>query len=161
DRDSVRDLRQRLQQALRQFPDFGQLRHSVDFTVTGEGLRIDLMENEQGLFFVSGSAEPSDAGRRLLGLLAAEVTRIPNKVVIEGHTDARPFRNGQPTSGYGNWELSTDRAHAARRLMIESGLPEGQVMEVRGFADRRLLMANEPDAARNRRISIVVRFREE
>jgi chemotaxis protein MotB len=92
--------------------------------------------------------------------LAAEIGKMPNHVVIEGHTDSRPYRNAAPESGYGNWELSTDRANAARRLLHTYGLRPQQVVEVRGYADQKLLQPDEPESARNRRISLVVKFDE-
>ena len=83
---------------------------------------------------------------------------MPNRVVIEGHTDSRPYRNAVPSSGYSNWELSADRANAARRLLHAHGLRPQQVVEVRGYADQKLLDEGNPGSARNRRISLVVRF---
>jgi chemotaxis protein MotB len=157
-RGNVHELQQRMEQALHSLPDFERLRKNLNVTVTGEGLRIDLMETEQGMFFVTGGSVPTDAGRRLLALLARELTRMPNSIILEGHTDARPFRNVRPISGYGNWELSTDRAHAARRLMAEFGIPAERISEVRGYAERHPLLPSAPDDARNRRVSLVVRF---
>jgi chemotaxis protein MotB len=84
--------------------------------------------------------------------------RRPNGLVIEGHTDAHPFRNAGPSRGYGNWELSADRANAARRLLHTCGLRPEQVVEVRGFADRKLLTPGQPDDPKNRRISMAVKF---
>jgi chemotaxis protein MotB len=83
---------------------------------------------------------------------------MPNSIVVEGHTDALPFRNARPDSGYSNWELSTDRANAARRTLYSGGLPPGRVVEVRGFADQKLIEPMSPQSPRNRRISIVVRL---
>ena len=130
----------------------------VKLSVTGEGLRIDLLETEQGLFFVTGSPSPTDAGSRLLGALGAELRQMPNRIVIEGHTDARPFRNAAPSSGYGNWELSVDRANAARRLLHTYGIRSDQVVEVRGYADQKLLDSTDKNDPRNRRISLVVKL---
>jgi chemotaxis protein MotB len=127
--------------------------------VTGEGLRIDLMESEQGTFFVSGSPTPTPAGNRLLSALAAELGKMPNKLVIEGHTDARPYRSEQANQ-WDNWDLSTTRANAARRLLEETGIRPGQIVELRGFSDRRLLYPSDPNDPRNRRISVVVRLQE-
>jgi chemotaxis protein MotB len=152
------DLERQIQQALRRMPDYDRIRNQVKFSVTGEGLRIDLMENEQGMFFVTGSPTPTADGERLLSVLAAEISRLPNGVVIEGHTDGVPFHGALPSRGYSNWELSADRANAARRLLHSSGLRAQQVVEVRGFADQRLLMTEAPDDPRNRRISLVVKF---
>jgi chemotaxis protein MotB len=134
------------------------MRDNVKFSVTGEGLRIDLLENEQGLFFVSGSPMPTPSGEGLLRALAAELTEMPNRLVVEGHTDSRPFRNATPRAGYSNWELAADRANAARRLLHAYGVKPAQMAEVRGFADQRLFNPNDPADARNRRVSVVVRF---
>jgi chemotaxis protein MotB len=152
------EIQKQLEQALRQAPDFQKLRSNVRFAVTGEGLRIDLLETEQGMFFVTGSPEPTANGEKMLAFLAAELGRMQNPIVIEGHTDSRPFRNVEPSSGYGNWELSTDRANAARRLLHQYGMPPKQVVEVRGFADQKLLTPESPENPRNRRVSLVVRF---
>jgi chemotaxis protein MotB len=152
------DLQRRVQQALEQMPDFGKLRDQVHFSVTGEGLRIDLLETQQGLFFVTGSAQPSAAGERLLAVMAAELARMPNRLAIEGHSDSVPFRNALPASGYSNWELSVDRANAARRLLHSGGMRPDQVVEVRGFADQHLLFPEAPNDPRNRRISVVVKL---
>ena len=139
-------------------PGFQTIRNNVELSITAEGLRIDLLEKERGLFFTEGSPAPTEAGQRLLKLLAGEISRLPNPIVIEGHTDARPYRGATPSEGYGNWELAVERANAARRLLHSFGVPAGQVAEVCGFADRRLLDSKHPSDARNRRISVVVRF---
>jgi chemotaxis protein MotB len=156
----VTDVRRQLEEALRQAPDFARIRDHVRMSVTGEGLRIDLLETDQGMFFVTGQAAPTAEGEHLLKLLAEQVATLPNRMVIEGHTDARPFRNANAASGYSNWELSADRANAARRVLHQYGVPPGQVVEVRGFADEMLLDAGKPDDARNRRVSLVVKFGE-
>jgi len=155
---NVSEIQRQIEQALSQVPEFEKMRRNIKFSVTGEGLRIDLLENEQGLFFVTGGAEPTEAGSHLLASLAAEIGRMPNSVVIEGHTDARPFRHTGPSAGYSNWELSADRANAARRLLHQYGLRPQQVVEVRGFADERLMIPDKPEDPRNRRISLVVKF---
>jgi chemotaxis protein MotB len=155
---NVERIRQQIEEALRQLPDFQKLRDHVQMTVTGEGLRIDLTETEQGMFFVAGSPNPTDAGTRLLQALAGELSRMPNHLVVEGHTDARPFRNARPTTGYGNWELSADRANAARRLLHAYGVQAQKVVEVRGYADQQLLDHADPNDPKNRRVSVVVRL---
>ena len=157
-RDTVGTLQDQLKQALERVPEFQKMRDNVKFSVTGEGLRIDLLENEQGLFFVSGSPMPTSSGEGLLHALAAELAVMPNRLVVEGHTDARPFRNATPHGGYSNWELASDRANAARRLLHSYGVKPSQIAEVRGFADQRLFNEQDPTDARNRRVSVVVRF---
>ncbi len=157
-RESAASLQQLIEQALRKMPEFPRLREHVKLSVTPDGLRIDLMEGQDAMFFVSGNAQPTANGESLLRVLAAEISRMPNAIVVEGHTDAHPFRNATSASLYGNWELSTDRANSARRMLCAGGIPPGRVVEVRGFADQRLLDPAAPDSPRNRRISIVVRL---
>jgi chemotaxis protein MotB len=158
DRRGARDIQDRIELALHQMPDFETIRSHVVVSVTGEGLRIDLLETEQGMFFISGNPTPTTAGVRLLETLAAQLSRMPNSLVIEGHTDALPFRKSTPSSGYGNWDLAADRANAARRLLHAYGVRSDQVVEMRGFADRRLLFPANPHDPRNRRVSLVVKF---
>jgi chemotaxis protein MotB len=79
--------------------------------------------------------------------------KLPNNISIEGHTDSKPFARNR---NYTNWELSSDRAHAARRLMEENGLRPRQVTQVRGFADQRLRKPQDPEDPANRRISVIV-----
>lgn len=154
----VSEIRQHIEAALRQAPEFQRMRNGIRFAVTGEGLRIDLIETEQGRFFVNGSSTPTGDGEHLLALLAAELNKLPNPVVIEGYTDSRPFRDAIPSSGYSNWELSSDRANAARRVLHQFGLAPHRVVEVRGYADQKPLEPNDPYSPRNRRVSIVVKF---
>jgi chemotaxis protein MotB len=157
---NVSEVRNQVERALRQAPEWQKIRDSVLVSVTGEGLRIDLIETEQGMFFVTGNATPTSAGERLLKMLGTEIAGMPNNVAIEGHTDARPFRGARPDAGYSNWELSVDRANTARRLLYQAGMRTKQCVEVRGFADEKLLNADDPNDARNRRVSVVVRFTE-
>ena len=151
---NVEQIRRQLEQALREMPEFSRLRDHVKFSVTGEGLRIDLLENEQGMFFVSGLAAPTASGEELLRVLAREIGRLPNGLVIEGHTDAKPFRKALPTQGYSNWELAADRANAARRLLHAYGVRPEQVVEVRGFAEQNPFNEKDLFDSRNRRVSV-------
>lgn len=154
-RDNMSQLKEKLEQAMKKMPDFERVKDQVEMTVTGEGLRIELLETEHGLFFESGAAAPSDEGKELLVKLAQEMGKLPNRILMEGHTDAKPFAS---KNGYSNWELSSDRANAARRLMQESGLRPGQISQVRGYADQRLRDPQQPSAPSNRRISVIVQY---
>ena len=161
DQRKIQDVRKLIEAALRQMPEFPQIENNVVFTVTAEGLRIDLIEtSNEGMFFRSGSLKPTDAGEHLLKVLADQLARVPNEIVIEGHTDAQPFRAATLTSGYSNWELAVDRANTTRRLLYAAGLHLGQIAEVRGFADRMTLPGATPEDPRNRRVSVVVKSRE-
>jgi chemotaxis protein MotB len=148
-------LKDQLQRAIRQMNDFDKIKNQIEITVTSEGLRIELLESASGTFFKSGSPQLNADGRELLITLAVELGKLPNKISIEGHTDSKPYA----TSGnYGNWELSADRANAARRLMQANGLGSGQVTQVRGFADQRLRKLDNPLDASNRRVSLIVQY---
>jgi chemotaxis protein MotB len=123
--------------------------------VTDEGLRIEIAERDENLFFKVGSAQVKPALTRLLTIVGAAVGRIPNPVLLEGHTDARQYtRYGR---GYSNWELSTDRANSARRILEDEGLRPGQVVRVVGFADQDLYVKDNPLDAQNRRVSVLVK----
>jgi chemotaxis protein MotB len=149
----LKQIKEKMEEAMRQIPTFKDMQKQVKMTITAEGLRIDLLETKKGLFFATGNPSPTDAGSELLKVLAGELAKLPNKIVIEGHTDSTPY--GRPD--YSNWELSADRANAARRILNESGLGDNRISQVRGFADQRLLLKNDPTNPSNRRISIIVR----
>ena len=147
-------LKEGIEEALRRMPEFHDaVGKQVELTLTGEGLRIELVENEGGLLFESANATPTPSGKRLLSILAQQLGRVPNPIIIEGHTDAVPYGRD---SGYSNWELSADRANSARRLMEPNGLRAGQVKQVRGYAAGNLKKPDQPTDPANRRISVVV-----
>jgi chemotaxis protein MotB len=148
-------LKEELQKSIQKMNNLDKLKQNIEMTVTAEGLRIELLESEKGTFFDSGSSKLNQSGQELVTLLAAELGKVPNHVSIEGHTDSKPFA-GQ--SSYSNWELSSDRANAARRLMQQSGLRNDQVSQVRGFADQRLRNLKDSLDPSNRRISIIVQY---
>ncbi len=105
--------------------------------------------------FDSGRAKMSLDGQDLLTTLAQELGKLPNTLAMEGHTDSKPYAVG---SSYGNWELSSDRANAARPVMQSNGIREDQVTQVRGFADQRLRKKEDPLHPANRRISLIVEY---
>jgi len=156
-KDNMPKLKEELQNAVRHMDNFDKLKNQIEMTVTAEGLRIELMESASGTFFDSGSSRPTANGRELMIMLAGELGKLPNKVSIEGHTDSKPYVG---KGEYSNWELSTDRANAARRLMQENGLKSDQVAQVRGYADQRLRNPDQPLDASNRRISVIVQYTE-
>jgi len=154
-KDNMSQLKERLEQAMKSMPKFAQMKDNVELSVTNEGLRVELLETEKGMFFELGSAHPTDRGQELLDRLAEELSTVPNKLLIEGHTDAKPYAGD---GAYSNWELSADRANSARRLMQTKGLRPTQVAQVRGFADQHLRMPDDPTNASNRRISVIVQY---
>ncbi|MBS1840423.1 MAG: OmpA family protein [Acidobacteria bacterium] len=156
-KDNMEELKEQLQKAIREVPHFEKLKNHIDMTVTNEGLRIELTESANGTFFDAGSAKISGDGEDLLRTLAGELGKLPNHIAMEGHTDSKQYAEGR---SYGNWELSSDRANAARRLMQESGIREDQVTQVRGFADQRLRNPKDAMDPANRRISLIVQYLE-
>lgn len=154
-KDDMPKLKERLEQHIRQMSNFDQLKNQIEMTVTSDGLRIELLETESGTFFDLGSPEPNQNGKQLLLLLAQQLGELPNQLFIEGHTDSKPYSGNRE---YSNWELSTDRANAARRLMQSDGLREKQVSQVRGYADQMLRKPDDSFDPSNRRISVIVQY---
>ena len=151
----MKKLKENLLQSIHHIDHEDKLKSQIEITVTPEGLRIELMEAPNGTFFELGSATPTPTLRNLLQLLSQELGKLPNNISIEGHTDSKAY-SGQ--KGYDNWDLSTDRANEARRLMQPEGLLDDQISQVRGFADRRPRIADHPDDSSNRRISVIVQY---
>ena len=154
-KDNIKSLQERLEKSIEQLNDLKALSNQIEITVTPEGLRIELLETEDGSFFDTGSAVLNNRGREILTLLAQQLKAVPNRISIEGHTDARPYAGAV---NYSNWELSTDRANAARRLMQSSGLRPDQVSQVRGYAAEKLRVPSNPFDPSNRRISLIVQY---
>ena len=152
-KDDMAKLAQKIQEALLKVPDFRTLKDHVEITITSDGLRIELLETEAGMFFESGKPVPTASGSELLTLLAGQLGTLPNNVTLEGHTDSKPY-----VGEYSNWELSTDRANSARKIMEAHGLRPEQVQQVRGYADRQLRHPEDPESPSNRRISVIVQY---
>ena len=155
DNDNIEQLKDKVQRALMQAKDFKALSKQIEMTITPEGLRIELLESKNGTFFDSGSANLSGNGQEILDMLAKQLAAVPNRLSIEGHTDSQPYSAG---SNYGNWELSSDRANAARRILQQNGVRTDQVSQVRGYADQKLRLPQNPIDPSNRRISLIVQY---
>ncbi len=148
-------LKDNLIKAMEKLPNFDKLKKQIEITITQEGLKIELLEDPKGTFFENGKAQPTATLQSLLKILSTEVGKLPNSLSIEGHTDSKPFSDSQT---YGNWELSTDRANIARRLMQSNGLRPDQVVQVRGYADQSLRKPLQPQDASNRRITLIIQY---
>ncbi len=148
-------LKSDLMKAMQKLADFEKLKKQIELTLTPEGLKIEFIEDPNGTFFENGKAQPTRSLQELLKVLSVEVGKLPNPVSIEGHTDAKPFSDSRT---YGNWELSTDRANAARRMMQDNGLRPGQVVQVRGYADQELRKPDHPEDASNRRVTLIIQY---
>jgi chemotaxis protein MotB len=152
--EKLRKEGEKLIQTIAGIPDLAKFKDQIQITITKEGLRIELIEQSEGLFFDIGSARLKPETVQLLKLIAGRVGGFPNDVVIEGHTDSRPYAR----TGYNNWDLSTDRANSARRVLEEGGIREKQITSVNGYADRRLKNPSKPLDFSNRRVTILVAF---
>lgn len=144
-----RDLRQRIAAS----PDLSALQASLVIQQVPEGLRVQLTDQARFSMFKVGSAQMNDQGRRLMRMVAAALASVPNPIGITGHTDALGYA---PDAKYGNWELSSDRANAARRELLASGIPSGRIVRVEGRADLDHFGASDPLDPSNRRISITL-----
>jgi len=147
---SSKDLEQRLKSAIDL--NVQAIRDQVIISTVDGGLKIQIVDKEGSLMFPLGSAEPTAKAKDILKIVAENIKNSPNKVIVEGHTDAAPFQSAQTT----NWELSTSRASAARREMEKNSLDPGRIAKVIGYADQDLLIPQNPMDPRNRRISIIV-----
>jgi len=150
------NLRRSILDKLAENDSLKKLNAVVDVQVTNEGLRIELIESGKGdVYFPIGSAKMNAATMLTLQLVGAELREMENKIVLEGHTDGARYGTD---GAYGNWELSTDRANAARRVLQSTGVAANRVVEVRGYADTKPRVLNDPMAAANRRISILLPY---
>jgi chemotaxis protein MotB len=148
-------LKRDLMLSMAKMADFEKLKKLIELTITPEGLKIELMEDPHGTFFENGSAQPTLVLQSVLKILVPELGKLPNPISIEGHTDSRPFSDSKI---YGNWELSTDRANAARRLMESNGIRSEQIVQVRGCADRNLRNSRNPEDSSNRRVAVIIQY---
>ena len=134
------------------------LKSQIRLDMTADGLRIQIVDEQQRPMFASGSAIVQPYMRELLRLIGDVLNEVPNRLTLEGHTDAAPFSAGE--RGYSNWELSADRANASRRELIAGGLPDERVLRVQGLASSALFDPKDPLSPANRRISIIVMNRD-
>jgi chemotaxis protein MotB len=152
EKQAFEDAAKQIREAVRADPALADLAKQLAIDLTPEGLRIQLLDEDRLPMFALGSATPNERARLLLQKVAPVLNRLTQPISIAGHTDAAPFTN----SARSNWELSTERANATRRLLEEGGMPDARVRTVTGHADRELLLPAEPLAAANRRIAILV-----
>jgi len=152
ERQAFAQAAEQMHQAVRNDPDLAELARQLVIDQTPEGLRIQILDADRQPMFATGSSALNERARALVLKIAPMLMRLPNGISIAGHTDAAPYRGTDKT----NWDLSSERANATRRLLTEAGLPEARVRSVTGNADRNLLLPADPLAAANRRIAIVV-----
>jgi chemotaxis protein MotB len=155
DKDNAAKLKEEIERAILKQADLSKLSKQVEITVTGEGLKIELIEGQGGTFFESGSPKLNENGVELLDVLSGQLKVLPNRLLIEGHTDAQAYLSD---TAYTNWELSSDRANSARRVLQQGGVGPDQISQVRGYADQMLRVPTNPLDPSNRRISLIVQW---
>ena len=141
-------------QAFQKDPAVSQYANNIAISQTPEGMRIDIHDSDQYPMFETGSAQLTVHGQKVLGKMAGLLGKMPNYMSITGHTDGSPAEAGKPD--YSNWELSSDRAQAARRYLVKSGVSSDQPEKVTGMADREMVLPSEPRSPQNRRITLVM-----
>ncbi|MBS0447524.1 MAG: flagellar motor protein MotB [Proteobacteria bacterium] len=151
-------LKKKVEDVLAASPKLAAMKSQIRLDMTRDGLRIQIVDEQNRPMFDSGSAIVKPYMRDLLREIGSVLAEVPNHLTLEGHTDAQPFSGGQ--LGYSNWELSSDRANASRRELNAGGLPEDRVLLVQGLASSHLIDTTNPESPANRRISIIVMNRE-
>ncbi|HEU4457618.1 MAG TPA: flagellar motor protein MotB [Methylibium sp.] len=154
----LQELSRKVEQQLAADPKLAELRAQIRLDMTPDGLRIQIVDEQSRPMFASGSAVVQPYMRELLRTIGGVLAQVPNKLTLEGHTDAAAFGGG--AVGYSNWELSSDRANASRRELIAGGLADGQMLRVQGLAASALFDHDNPLNPINRRISIIVMNRD-
>jgi chemotaxis protein MotB len=148
------DLKKRLDKLIESSPVLKNFRPQLLIDMTTEGLRIQIIDNQNRPMFATGSAEVQPYMRDILRELGPVFNELPNKISISGHTDATQYARGE--RAYSNWELSADRANASRQELVAGGMAENKVSRVVGLSSSVSLIKDDPYAAVNRRISLVV-----
>ncbi|MDP9938427.1 flagellar motor protein MotB [Ectopseudomonas alcaliphila] len=146
-------LLQELQNKVEENPELQRFKDQILFEITQDGLRIQIMDAENRPMFALGSANLQPYFEDILLAMADTIRAVPNKISVSGHTDAKPFAG---RGDFGNWELSANRANAARRALIAGGYADEQVARVVGYASSALFDRDDPFNPVNRRIDIVV-----
>ena len=154
----LQELSEQLESELKNSAKLAQYASQIKLDMTRDGLRIQIVDELARPMFDSGSAVVKPYMRELLRAIGSVLLEVPNRLTLEGHTDATPFPGGD--RGYSNWELSADRANASRRELVAGGLTDERVLRVLGLASSQPFNRNDPAEPQNRRISIIVMNRE-
>ena len=154
----LQELKRHVEEKIAVNPKLAAMKSQLRLDMTPDGLRIQIVDAANRPMFALGSAEVQPYMRDLLRDIGSVLAEVPNRLTLEGHTDAAPYAGGE--RGYSNWELSADRANASRRELVAGGLPDDRTLRVQGLAASSLLDPKDPLAPTNRRISIIVMNRE-
>lgn len=150
----LEDLKQKIEQTIDQSETLKKFKSQLMLDITPEGLRIQILDEQNRPMFESSKAELQPYAREILKEIGKMLNGVQNKISLSGHTDAMPYPNGE--KGYSNWELSSDRANSSRRELIAGGMDESKLLRVVGLASAQLYDKENPFNPTNRRISLVV-----
>ncbi|CAN7154399.1 flagellar motor protein MotB [Trinickia sp. LjRoot230] len=150
----LQQLKAKLTALIEHTPALNAYRDQIRISITAEGLRIEIVDSQKRPMFALGSTRLESYAATILAQIGAALNDVENRISIAGHTDDVPYGGGQV--GYTNWELSSERANAARRALVSGGLHDEKVLQVRGLADVLPLQGNSANEPTNRRISILV-----
>ena len=154
----LQEISEQVESELKNSAKLAQYASQIKMDMTRDGLRIQIVDEQARPMFDSGSAVVKPHMRELLRAIGSVLQEVPNRLTLEGHTDATPFPGGD--RGYSNWELSADRANASRRELVAGGLTEDRVLRVLGLAYSQPFNRKDPAEPQNRRISIIVMNRD-
>jgi chemotaxis protein MotB len=150
----LENLKSKLEKAIDSNVKMAQFKKQLKLDITSEGLRIQIVDDQNRPMFDSGGAVMKPYTRDILREIGRTLNEVPNKISLSGHTDAVPYSGGE--AGYSNWELSADRANASRRELVAGGLEDGKVLRVVGLSSAIPFDKDNPNSSINRRISIIV-----
>ena len=150
----LQSLKTRLDTLIRNNPKLSSFKNQIKIDITSEGLRIQIIDDQNRPMFDKGDAVLKDYTKTILDQIGPSLNDVPNHISIAGHTDSLPYHG--PVDGYSNWELSSERANSARRELLSGGMNESKILQIRGLADAIPFYKNDPTNPANRRISIVV-----
>lgn len=154
EKERLQGLKSKLEAMIDSDPVLKQFKSQLLLDITSEGLRIQIVDEKNRPMFDTGSSELKPYTRQILREIGRALNGVENRISLSGHTDAAPYAGGD--KGFGNWELSTNRANASRRDLVLGGMDDAKVMRVVGLASTVLYDKQDPYSPSNRRISIVV-----
>jgi chemotaxis protein MotB len=155
DKERFAAMEAEIKQAMQSSPELAALQENIVFKETDEGFLVQIMDQDGKSMFASGKAKMNKATLELMQTLGAGLAKLPNDMVISGHTDAVPFAN---QAAYDNWDLSSDRANAMRRVLVQTGVTRDRITRVSGLADTQLLKEDAPKDPSNRRIEVLLAY---
>ncbi|MBZ0198456.1 MAG: OmpA family protein [Ignavibacteriaceae bacterium] len=156
EKDKLKNMGDKILAEMSNNPEFKEMKDQIEIEFVDEGMRIEIIDSAEDIFFEIGTATLKPSAQVLLRKMGDQFAILPNNIIVEGHTDARPFLS--KGTAYSNFALSSDRANSARQALVSGQLMEAHIEEVRGYADRKLRDKTDPYSVVNRRISIIVKY---